>query len=112
MSIHGAVTPIPDEDDDYRSQFVTNAEGRIEPRLLKNIFTMLRGHPATRDLFKRDDARQIILAKRPPWDGTVGEWRPRLIEQGDYSYSKMFLECEGLRPSKSEVKDVIDLIAK
>lgn len=111
-AIRGATIPLPDDLDDYRANFVTDEHGKIAPRIDKNYFWMLRGHPAMRGIFAFNvmENRPFLMA-RPPWDRTDGKWASRPLSEGDVGETLMWLQTEGMRPKKQETRDAIKLAA-
>lgn len=111
-AIHGATIPLPDDLDDYRSRLIGDENGKIKPRLNHNFLWMLRGHPSTRGLFAWNEmATDVFVMARPPWDKTDGLWRARPLLEADIYASMTWLECEGLLPRKTDVRDAIKNIA-
>lgn len=112
VAIHGATIPLPDDLDDYRSRLIGDENGKIKPRLNHNFLWMLRGHPSTRGLFAWNEmATDVFVMARPPWDKTDGLWRARPLLEADIYASMTWLECEGLLPRKTDVRDAIKNIA-
>lgn len=111
--IHGADIPRGDDLDDYRSHLITDADGKIIPRVDKNFFWMLRGHRAMRGIFAVNDTeRRVYIMARPPWDTGDGQWQERPLSDGDVSRTMHWLQTEGLRPHISEAKRAIYDVAE
>lgn len=111
-SIHGATIPVGDDLDNYRANFVTDADGKILPRIDKNYFWMLRGHPVMRGIFALNlvEHRPFLMAT-PPWDRGTGKWTARPLLEWDVGETLMWLQSEGMRPKKQEARDAIKLVA-
>lgn len=111
-SLFGDTIPKPDDLDNYRTHFVTDEDGKILPRVDKNYFWMLRGHPAMRGIYALNmvEHRPFLMA-RPPWDRGDGKWTARPLSEWDVGETLMWLQTEGLRPKKQEARDAIKLVA-
>jgi predicted P-loop ATPase len=111
-SLHGLEIPPTDDLDDYRSNLLTNEEGKLKPKMASNFYWMLRGHPETRRLFAFNDVAQgVFLMRPPPWEAPSATYKPRALSDTDISKAAMWLEARQLAPKKSEARDIIKAVA-
>lgn len=112
-SLHGDPIPVGDPLDDYRSNFITDGDGKVKPRLTNNFEWMLRGHPDTRGLFAWNEVAQgVFVMDKPPWDGPRdGKFQQRPQSESDIMNTLTWLERRALTPRKSEVRDTIKNVA-
>lgn len=94
----------------WRARLVTKAtkDGGVEPKAYQNAKIFLQYHEDFAGLFVYDEALdEIIVMRRPRWDGDDGPWEPRALLDSDITSTRGWLEKLELKPTKNDAKDAI-----
>jgi len=99
-------------DDSWQINLVFNEEGKTKPGVTKNWALYLENHPDMVDVFAWDAFKmRVMLMRCPPWE-SEGEFKPRVLQDRDYSEAVMWLETHHMTPKASNIAAVIQTVAE
>ncbi|MDK2769944.1 MAG: virulence-associated E family protein [Sphingomonas sp.] len=100
-------------DDSWQLGLVTNEEGKTKPGVTKNWALFLENHPAMLGVLAWDAFKlRVVLQRRPPWEERSASWKPRTLQDRDYSEAVMWLEGMHMTPKASNIAAVIQTVAE
>src|SRR5690606_14672527 len=100
-------------DDGWQLGLVCNDEGKIKPGATKNWALFLEHHPHMAGVFAWDAFKlRVMLMRCPPWENSAVEWKPRTLQDRDYSEAVMWLETLHMTPKASNIAAVIQTVAE
>lgn len=100
-------------DDGWQLGLVCNAEGKVKPGATKNWALFLEHHPDMHGVLAWDAFKlRVMLLQPPPWSRSAREWKPRTLQDRDYSEAVMWLESLHMTPKASNIAAVMQTVAE
>jgi predicted P-loop ATPase len=98
---------------DWEAYLEKDAHDRNKPKSFTNFVVMMQREPSMRGVFMFNEfSNQVLIAKKPAWVKSPGDWKPRRFEDDDASQARMYLEKRGFNATNSDMHAAINRAAR